>query len=191
MINLVQPTKIKSPVVANLQRLGFSDPPLYQGIAMGSVVLAPLCLISGNANIVQGVLLPFEPVDLFPNQAGFQFSGTPAQLCTRPTVALGWYPHPGAALQTIGALLRLVEHQPLKTMGMAQSDDMDAAFPIEKIVQFGDMGLHLRKFHARIRIENAVNGHFLFHHQQKERGTVFPSAQADSVIKVRIFICFR
>ena len=120
-----------------------------------------------------------------------ELASTPAHGHSRPAVARQRLAHSNTAFNGPFLLLWNIKHHPFKAMGVSQGDDMDAAFPIEKIVQFGDMGLHLRKFHARIRIENAVNGHFLFHHQQKERRTVFSSAQADSVIKVFISACFR
>ena len=36
----------------------------------------------------------------------------------------------------------------------------------QEIVQLGDVGLHLRKLHARVCVENTVDGHILFKHQQ-------------------------
>jgi len=64
-------------------------------------------------------------------------------------------------------LLGNIEHQPLKAVGMPQGGDVDAALLIKKIVQFGDMGLHLRELHAGVRVEYAVNGQALLDHQQQ------------------------
>jgi len=47
---------------------------------------------------------------------------------------------------------------------MPQGGDVDAALPKKKIVQLGNMGLHLRELHAGIRIEHAVDRQALFNH---------------------------
>jgi len=77
--------------------------------------------------------------------------------------------HSNTAFNGPFLLLWNIKHHPFKAMGVAQGGDVDAALPVEQIIQLGDMGLHLRKLHTRIRIEYAVNGHFLFDHQQQER----------------------
>ena len=51
-VNLIQSPEIKSSIIANLQRLGFGDPPLYQGIAILRIVLTAVGLISSNADMV-------------------------------------------------------------------------------------------------------------------------------------------
>ena len=50
---------------------------------------------------------------------------------------------------------------------MPQGGNMDAALPVEQIVQLGDVGLHLRELHAGICVEYAVNGYILLDHQQQ------------------------
>lgn len=37
----------------------------------------------------------------------------------------------------------------------------------QEIVQLGDVRLHLRELHAGVGVENAVDGHILFQHQQE------------------------
>lgn len=56
-VNLVQPAKIKAPAITNLQRLGFGDFPLYQGIAVLRIVFTAVGFIGGDANMVQGIPL--------------------------------------------------------------------------------------------------------------------------------------
>jgi len=51
------------------------------------VILAPFGFIGGNADVVQGVLFFFQPVDLFGDQVGFKLAGTPANLNPRPAIA--------------------------------------------------------------------------------------------------------
>ena len=175
MINLIQSPEVKAPVVANLQRLGLGDPPLHQRIAVLRIVLAPMGFISSNADMVQSVFLLFKPVDLFGNQVRLELASTPAHFHSRPAIAGQRLAHSDTAFNGPLLLLGNIKHQPLKTMGMPQGGDMDAALPVEKIIQLGNMGLHLRKFHGRIRIEYAVNGHILFNHQQQERTGVLPA----------------
>ena len=166
-VNLIQPAKLKAPAITNLQRLGFGDFPLYQGIAVLRIVFAAVGFVGGDANIVQGILLLFQPVDLFGNQVRLELASTPAHGHSRPAVARQRLAHSNTAFYGPFLLLGNIKHQPLKAVGMPQGGNVDAAFPVEMFVQLGDMGLHLRKFHGGIRIEYAVNGHFLFNHQQQ------------------------
>ena len=56
---------------------------------------------------------------------------------------------------------------------------MDAALLIEKIIQLGDVGLHLRELHAGVGVEYAVNGQALLDHQQQKTRTVFSAGEGD------------
>ena len=137
------------------------------------IVFAAVGFIGGDADMVQGVLLFFQPVGLLGNQMGFKLAGTPANFDPRPAVAIGRYAQPGAAFQTARLLLRFLEHHPLKAVRVAQSGDVDAALLKKKIIQLGDMGLHLRELHASVRIEYAVDGQALFDHQNQKTRAVF------------------
>ena len=64
----IQTAPIKAPVIADLQGFGFGDTPIHQGIL---VVLDALRLVGGDANIVQGVPLFFQPVHLFVDKMCF------------------------------------------------------------------------------------------------------------------------
>ena len=70
MIDFIQPAPVKTPVIADLEGLGLGDAPFHQGITVLRAGLSPMSLVSGNANVVQGVLLLFEPVDLLGDKVG-------------------------------------------------------------------------------------------------------------------------
>ena len=72
MIYLVQPTPVKAPVIADLEGLGLGDAPFHQGIAVLRVILAPMGLIGGDPDVMQGILLLFEPVDFLRDQMSFE-----------------------------------------------------------------------------------------------------------------------
>ena len=167
MIDLIQPAPVKPPVIADLQGLGLGDSPLHQGIAVVRVILAPMGFVGGNPDMVERVLLLLEPVDFLGHQVELELAGTPAYPHGRPAVA-----GQGLAFgnpSVYGPLLPHggVEHQPLETVGMAQGGDVDASLPEQKIVQLGNVGLHLGELHACVGVEDAVDGHILLQHQQK------------------------
>jgi hypothetical protein len=64
-VNLIQPAKIKAPAITNLQRLGFGNLPLYQGITVLRIIFTAVGLISGDANMVQGIPLFFKLIYRF------------------------------------------------------------------------------------------------------------------------------
>ncbi len=74
MIDFIQPAPVKTPVIADLQGLGLGDAPFHQGITVLRVGLAPMGLIGGDANVVQGIFSLFEPVDFFRYEVGFKES---------------------------------------------------------------------------------------------------------------------
>ena len=150
-----------------MQGLGLGDAPFHQGITVLRVGLAPMGLIGGDANVVQGIFSLFEPVDFFRYEVGFKLPSTPAHLHSRPAVAGQGLVHGDTALNGPLLLLGDIEHQPLKAMGMAQGSDVDASLPVEQIVQLGDVGFHLRKLHPRVGVEYAVDGHILLQHQKQ------------------------
>ena len=138
---------------------------------------AAVSFVSGDADMMQPVLFAFEPINLFIHKMGFELSGTPTYFHPRPTVAGQRLAHSDTALYGPLLLLGNVIHQPFKAMGVPQSGDMDAALPVEKIIQPCDMGLHLRKFHGRIGVENTINGHTLFNHQQEHGRRILPAGE--------------
>ena len=64
-------------------------------------------------------------------------------------------------------------------MGMPQGGDVDAAFLVKKIIQLGNMSLHLRELHASVGVEYAVDGQALLDHQQQKTGAVFSTREGD------------
>ena len=137
------------------------------------IVFAAVGFIGGDADMVQGVLLFFQPVGLLGNQMGFKLAGTPAHPHPRPTIASRRLTHSNTALYGPLLLLGNIEHEPFKTVGMPQGGNVQSSLPKKKIIQLGDMGLHLRELHASVRIEYAVDRQTLFDHQNQKTRAVF------------------
>ena len=153
MVNLVQTAEVKTTVIAGLQRLGLGDAPVYKGVLL--VFTAP-CFIGGDTDIMQSAQLAFEPVDLLADQVGFELPGTPAHPDSRPAVTIGRNTQPCPVLQTLGLLLRFVEHEVFKALGVAQGGDMQAPLPVQVVIQLGKMGIHLRELHAGISRQHGI-----------------------------------
>lgn len=66
-----------------------------------------------------------ELVDRLPDEMGFELADAPAHLHARPAVAVGRDAQPRPIFQAAGLLFRVIEHQPLKAVGMAQGGNMD------------------------------------------------------------------
>ena len=152
MINLIQPTPVEAPAIADLQCLGLGDPPFHQGVAVLRVVLAPMGFIGGDADIMQSVPFSLEPVDFLPDDVCFEFSGTPAHRHSRPAVAVGRDAPVRPFFKAARLLFWLIKHQPLKAVGMAQSGDVDAPLLEQEGVQLGHVVLHLGELHAGVSV---------------------------------------
>ena len=137
------------------------------------IVFAAVGFIGGDTDMVQDIFLLIQPVILSGDKMGFELSSTPAHPHPRPAIAsrllaLGNTPLYGPFL-----LQGNMEHEPFKTAGMPQGGNVQSSLPKKKIIQFGDMGLHLRELHASVRIEYAVDGQALFDHQNQKTRAVF------------------
>ena len=164
MINLIEAVPVKAPVIADFQCLGLGDAPFHKGI---NLILNAGRFVCRDANIVQGVLFLFQPVDLFGDQMGLELAGTPAHTNTRPAVPIGRYTQLRPVFKCFRFFFRLVEHKPFKTLGVAQDRQVDAPFLIQYLVDLIPMAVHFGKFHACVRRENAVNGHPGLQHKQE------------------------
>ena len=134
-----------------------------------TVLTAP-CFICGNADVVNGTQFAFQPLDFFINEFGFQGSGTPADTDAGPSVAVQRHTQPKSVFDRAGLLLRLVEHQVFKALGMAKDGDMDATLLKEVGIQLGNMGIHFRELHPSVRKQHHVDGHTPLDHKQQKCG---------------------
>ena len=137
------------------------------------IVFAAVGFIGGNADMVQGILLFFQPVDLFCDKVGFELAGTPAHPHPGPTIASRRLTHSNTALYGPLLLLGNIEHEPFKTVGMPQGGNVQSSLPKKKSIQLCQMLHHLRELHARIGVEYAVDGQALFDHQNQKTRAVF------------------
>ena len=67
MIDFIQTAKIKAPVITDLESLCLGDPPIYQRILFTP---APLGFVRSDSDILQGIAMLFDTVDLFCQQMG-------------------------------------------------------------------------------------------------------------------------
>ena len=84
-----------------------------------NLISDPLRLVSGDADIVQGVVGSFDTVDFLLNQVSFELSRTPAHTDSRPAVAVGRDAQRLAGGEGTWFFFRLVEHEPFKTFRVA------------------------------------------------------------------------
>ncbi len=85
MVDLIQPTEVIAPVIANLQGFLLCDPPICQRITL---VFDALWLICGDPHITHGLVLSFQPVDLLMDEMCFQLPRIPAHTGTGPAVSV-------------------------------------------------------------------------------------------------------
>ena len=86
-VNLIKAAEIKAPVIADLQGLRLRDAPFDERIPLVRILFAAYRFICGDADVMERVLLPFEPVDLLIHKMGLELAGTPAHPDTRPAIS--------------------------------------------------------------------------------------------------------
>ena len=69
-------------------------------------------------------------------------------------------------------LLLFLEHQPFKALRVAQPRQMQAALPVQMLVQLVKMLVHFRELHPGIRGQHRVDRQPALHHEQQHRRTV-------------------
>ena len=85
MVNLIQPTEVITPVIADLQGFLLRDSPIHQRIALAFDALRLIC---GDTHITHGPVLSFQPVDFLMDEMRFQLPRTPAHTGTGPAVSV-------------------------------------------------------------------------------------------------------
>lgn len=132
MVDLIQSAKVVAPVIADLQGLFLCDSPIHQRVAL---IFDALRLISGNAHIAHGLVLPFQPIDLPVDKMRFQLSRTPANPGVGPTVSVQRNAQPLSVFNAGLTLFLFFEHQPFKALWMAKPSQMQPTLRMQILVQ--------------------------------------------------------
>ncbi len=121
MINFIQAAKVKAVSITVLQGIGLSYAPIYQWILL---LFTALCLICGNAYIMQCAVICFQAIHFFGNQMRFQLSRTPTYTDSRPTVATWRHALAQTVFDRGSFLFWLIKHMPFKALRMVKRGDM-------------------------------------------------------------------